>query len=299
MNIAVDDLPQARILAGELVAMAPAYPKSYISLFAIHQTLYAAAKTLEETEDAQQGMEAAVNDLERVSSPDDFHVLFLKGTVNSTLGKYEEARKYFNASLERLRGPNVLMVLERIISLDFALADKAAAAAHARLILGRDRNHAFANYIMGALELDKRNFDSAEDYLTHSYNANPKSILAINDLAMVKLRLKKYDEGEALIRKAFEINDQLYAAWDTLGEILYAKAQYEKAREAFEVAVRLNTDNSDMRVPLHLAAALNKLGDHDRCRALMAAIAAKADDLTGEDKIMYDELNSIIRARAR
>ena len=117
----------------------------------------------------------------------------------------------------------------------------------------------------------------------------------LNDLAVAKLKLKKLDEAESLIRKSFKTDDQIYAAWDTLGEILLARGDVDGASEAFETALKLN--DKDLRVHLHVAQIHFRRGELDKSREIIRKLAAGADVFMGDDLAQYEELSQALLDR--
>lgn len=297
LNLMVGDVAQARIVANELVALNPNNPEAQTIMSVIYSELYMTATTPEESEVALKGMQKAVAELERISGPDDFQVLFIKGRMNMVTKNYSESRENFLEALKNAKNPNVVPIMDSILRMDHALVDKNSALKHAKELLYRDPNHGFANYVMGSLALEKEDYISAEDYLDRSLKADPNSVFVLNDLSIAKLKLGKVDEAEKLIRKSFETDDQIYASWDTLGSVLLFKGDVAGASDAFQTALRLN--DKDLRVHLHVAQIHYRKGELDKSRDIIRKLGAGSDVFSGQDLKEYEELAQALLGKSK
>jgi tetratricopeptide (TPR) repeat protein len=288
LELMAGDIARARIIAQELVDFNPNNAESHVVMSVIFSQLYEDAATPEASDEALKGMQKSISELERISGPADFQTLFVKGRMNMITKNYAESRENFQEALKNAKNLNVVPIMDSILRMDHALVDKNAALKTSKEILHRDPGHSFANYIMGSLALEREDYLSAEDYLKRSLATSPDSIFVLNDLAVTELKLKKYDEAESLIRRSFVVDDQIYAAWDTLGEILLAKGKIDEAAEAFNTALRLN--DKDLRVHLHVARLHYRKGELDKSRDIIRKLGAGSDLFTGDDLREYEEL---------
>ena len=289
------EVDRARIIAHQLVELNSQNPEAQTLLCLIYSHIYSNAKTKEEASDAEKEMRKAIAKLEEIfMGEENYQVLFLKGHVNTLFLEYTAARENFRNALKRSPTSNVVPLLEYILRLDFAIPDKAAAAADAKAILHRDPENAFANYIMGSLAISEGDENSAEAFLERSLARDPNAILVLNDLAVTKLRLGKIDEAESLIRKSFTIDNQLYAAWDTLGSVLMEQGKIGEAEEAFATALRLN--ENDMRVHLHMAEVYFKKGEIAKSREIISKLSPDSEGFGPSEVNDYRELASALRA---
>lgn len=288
LELMAGDIPRARIIAQELVDFNPNNAEAHVVMSVIFSQLYEDAATPEASDEALKGMQKSIAELERVSGPKDFQTLFVKGRMNMLTKNYSESRENFKEALQNARSPNVVPIMDSILRMDHALVDKTAALKTSMEILHRDPGHSFANYIMGSLALEREDYLSAEDYLKRSLETSPDSIFVLNDLAVAEIKLSKYDEAESLVRRSFAVDDGIYAAWDTLGEILMVKGKIDEAAEAFSTALRLN--DKDLRVHLHVAQLHYRKGELDKSRDIIRKLGAGSDLFTGDDLRDYEEL---------
>ncbi len=68
----------------------------------------------------------------------------------------------------------------------------------------------------------------------------------------------KDDEALAEYRKALELDDHLYAAWNNMGQLLMAKKNYADAVSAFQIAA--NIEPSDPRPLYNIGLAYQRVG---------------------------------------
>ncbi|MCL1856891.1 MAG: tetratricopeptide repeat protein, partial [Kiritimatiellaeota bacterium] len=246
----------------------------------------------------EEGLARVLRRLELAAGPDDYHVLMayagqamLKSSLESARNNVgvakdslESARNYYERASQKQTGNIVL--LERLLELDFRLADKESAQGHAVRILRLDRNHSGANYIMGSLTLAK-DIDAAIDYLTLSVASRP-SVANLNDLAVAHLMKNNLDMARHYAQEGLELGEDSYNLWDTYGQILVAEGKYDEAEKAFDKALRI--ESSDPRVRIHLAEACDKKGDTERAREIVGALALDAENLPRDERALFDEL---------
>ncbi|MDD5707793.1 MAG: tetratricopeptide repeat protein, partial [Kiritimatiellae bacterium] len=105
-------------------------------------------------------------------TPDNYMVQITRGQLAYQKGKdyYPAARDAFSRAA--VLRPGLPMLMEWILRLDFLMNDKAAAEGHAKQILRQNRDHGFANYIMGSLMLGQNKRAEGEDYLRRSVSAS-------------------------------------------------------------------------------------------------------------------------------
>ena len=186
--------------------------------------------------------------------------VWLKKSDDLTAKK--SAREAFiRASMLR---PDIPGVKDMILQLDIAMNDQAGAELHARQVLRTNRKHALANYVMGSLRLQEGSYGEAEDFLRRSVETNP-SAAALNDLAEVLRRIRRFDDAEKFSRQAVKMNPNLYVAWETLASILLeSNKNVNEAEQAINKAISLYKD--DPRLNITLARVQLKKGDVELAR---------------------------------
>jgi predicted Zn-dependent protease len=180
----------------------------------------------------------------------------------SLKGQAWPARDAFQRALAEK--PGAFFLYDLILPMDFALADKRAAEQHADTLLKVLPNHAFGNYIKGALLLERKDYKAAEGYFRRSLDS-AVTLQALNDFAVLLLETRRPEEAERAARAALEISDKEAAVWDTLASALTALERHDEAYEALEKATAAG-GVGDPRILLHWAQALHRRGDTARAK---------------------------------
>jgi tetratricopeptide (TPR) repeat protein len=240
---------------------------------------------LTDEQDAK-ALEAAVGKLEEAAGTEAYVTLIARAGQALLLKDLRAARDFYSRA-HRLQ-PTAVILLEQMLNLDFQLADKTLGAEHARMLLRLDNKNSFANYIMGSLAVDRRDYEAAEDYLRVSVEGG-QTVANLNDLAVVLLRRNQIEEAELRIQQAFKLDDQNYAAWDTFGMIRLAKGELDEAEMAFNTALKHEAE--DLRVHVHLAEALFRKNQTERAGEILRAVAKVVDTLPREEWERFEELH--------
>ena len=218
---------------------------------------------------------------------DNYIVQITRGQFYYQKGRdaFPEARMAFERAAA-LR-PNMTMLLEWVLRLDFAMNDKVAAEEHARRLLMQNRDNGFANYIMGSLMLERGRKAEAEDYLRRSVNES-RSPAALNDLAELLCQMGNFAEAEKQVRAAIDYAPDLYVAWDTLGGILTKTKRYPEAEEAYSKALELCDE--DFRVHLNYARLLCLKGEKVKARSLVQKVQSHRSELPPTEQAKLQQL---------
>ncbi len=248
------------------------------------------------------------DDIEKVILPkmesiagtvDNYFIQITRAQVAMKKGKNHQraAREGFiRASMLR---PDIPGVKDMILQLDIAMNDQQSAELHARQVLRSSRKHALANYVMGSLRLQEGSYGEAEDFLRRSVETSPSSA-ALNDLAEVLRRIRKYDEAEQFARQAIKLNPDLYVAWETLGAVLLeSNKDLNEAESAVRKAMTLYAD--DLRIRITLARVLLKKGEIERARETIRQLKSRQSELSKFDQAelarLAEEASSGARTR--
>jgi tetratricopeptide (TPR) repeat protein len=178
--------------------------------------------------------------------------------------------------------PDIPGVKDMILQLDIAMNDQSGAELHARQVLRTNRKHALANYVMGSLRLQEGSYGEAEDFLRRSVETNP-SAAALNDLAEVLRRIKRFDDAEKYVRQAIKLNPDLYVSWETLASVLLeSNKDLNEAESAIRKAESLFKD--DLRVNITLARIQLKKGDIELARGTIRKVKSQQGNLSRFDQ---------------
>ena len=210
----------------------------------------------------------------------------LKG--DNLLAMQRKARSHFIRA-SGLR-PDIVGVKDMILRLDMAMNDRKDGELHARQVLRVDRRHALANYILGSLRLQEGEYGEAEDFLRRSVESSPSSA-ALNDLAEVLRRIRRYEDAERFARQAVEKAPNLYVAWETLGVIILERGgDLGEARKCVEKAIGIFKE--DWRLQISLARILLKMQEVEQARALIAEVRRHSATLAKYDLEMLDIISA-------
>jgi tetratricopeptide (TPR) repeat protein len=146
--------------------------------------------------------------------------------------------------------PDLAVICDDLLELDRALGDPATRERDAISVLRLDPGHAFANYLLAAVLLDRGELPRAEDLFRRSLATQPTA-MAHNDLAETLRRRRQLAAAEQSARAALELNVRSYAAWDTLGCVLLDAGRPDEAAQAVERSLRLCA--TDPRIHISLA----------------------------------------------
>ena len=287
LHLAAGDTAAARESAVALRALLPDAPEVPLLLSQVEAASFRAATTDAAREAALGRLRAEIGALAKLLGAEALPVLLASGESKRLEARFAEARQDYLTALARMQpGDRALpLALSYVLDLDFRLADKDSARVHAKEILSRSPDHAFANYVLGSLALEAEDYESAEDYLQHAReSAGEDAFFIMNDLAVAQMALRKFDEAEETARAALAAApDELkYSPRDTIGSILLERGDAKGALAEFEAAQKLY--GNDPRIDLHVAMAAFRLGDVRRARRLF-------DDLR-EDAVEFDGLES-------
>jgi tetratricopeptide (TPR) repeat protein len=229
---------------------------------------------------------------------DNYFIQICRAQVAIKKGKnYQRAARegFIRAAMLR---PDVPGVKDMILQLDIAMNDQASAELHSRQVLRSNRKHALANYVMGSLRLQEGSYGEAEDFLRRSVETGPSSA-ALNDLAEVLRRIRKYDEAEKFVRQAIKLNPDLYVAWETLGSVLLeSNKDLNEAESCVRKAMELYQD--DLRIRITLARVLLKKGEIERARETISKLKSRQSELSKFDQAELARLSDeASNARAR
>ena len=226
----------------------------------------------------------------------DYYLQATKGFLLLRKGeeKRRQAREFGDPALVSSLMPNAA-TQNMVLGLDISLDDKENAEVHARDVLRRNRNAPLANYVMGSLALGKGKNDEAEMYLRKAAEAPQPVPLALNDLAEVLRRGKRFPEAERYARLATEKAPSLYVAWETLGAILMgANRNLDEAesciRKACELSKDKNGKEADIRMLVSLARVQIARGNKEHAKLTIRKVRARENELSEFEKREFEEV---------
>ena len=102
--------------------------------------------------------------------------------------------------------------------------------------------------------MSEHEIDQAVNVAEKEYENAPDSDIAMNDLAMVYVRVKRYDEAKSICETIIKKNTKFTPAYITLGDIYYIQKKYELARLIYLKAVDQGDDSGELYTNMGLVA---------------------------------------------
>ncbi len=233
--------------------------------------------------------------------PFDYYVQATRAFLHLRKGKDEKNRRAARDAfvLAAKARPDIAATQDLVLGLDISLDDVAAAETHAKDLLRLNRKAPLANYVMGSLALRKDNLEEAEAYLRRAADARKPVVLAMNDLAEVYRRMKRYDDAQRYARLAVKTDPSLYVAWETLGTVLMdGKGDLAEAQSCIEKACELSKVNGraeDIRMVISLARVQIARGDRKTGKATLRRVQSRLGELSDFERKEYEELLKNVR----
>ena len=122
-------------------------------------------------------------------------------------------------------------------------ANFALASQYADAVLKSQPENVDANFAMGMLYLQQRQYSRAEDHLTRCLVLAPREPAVYNNLAMIQMQLRKFDAAEKNANRALELAPGSAEVLDTLRQVTAAREA--AATNALPAVIDLS--NSPMR----------------------------------------------------
>ena len=291
-----DDLVKARQILSAVTDANASDLRAWSLLAAVTMQMCDATKD----EKAKQSLERDLENrilpaMEKQSrSPYDYYVQTTRAFLYLRKGKdrRRQARDAFVVAAKAR--PDVAATQDIVLGLDISLDDAESAERHAMEVLRRNRKAPLANYVMGSLALRKDDLVKAEQYLVRAADAKRPVVLAMNDLAEVYRRTKRFDEAERYARLAVKTEPNLYVAWETLGSILMdRKGDLEEAQTCIEKACELSKvdgRDEDIRMLISLARVQIARGERKVGRTTLRKVQSRLGELSDFERKEYEEL---------
>ncbi|NKB24722.1 MAG: tetratricopeptide repeat protein [Kiritimatiellae bacterium] len=212
-------------------------------------------------------------------------ILLALAELQSKRKKPKEARGLLDKILKVQ--PNHLRTLDMLLRLDVYEARRDSAEKHIEEILSIDFRHAFANYVLGTLQVTRGELALAEASFRTSLEKD-RAFHTLNDLAWVLQKRQAYDKGLKLAEESLALNNKSAVVWDTYGVILFKKNKLKEAEDAILKALEL-APNYPL-FSLHIAQVYERKGLTQKALELVDLILARPAALGPES---YDEAQAL------
>ncbi len=177
---------------------------------------------------------------ERADRAGDTAVAMADVKLSDSLDNSNASLKRILESMEKARATALNAITPREgLQLALVRADFALARRYAEPILQADPDDPNANFGMGMSYYMQKQWARAEEYLKRCLVRNAKEPAVWNNLAMIMLYTKRFDEAEKHAKKALELIPESAEVKDTLKQIREARTEAaKKADEAKKGEVR-------------------------------------------------------------
>lgn len=211
---------------------------------------------------------SAADDMSRIAAQESeraclFCLNIVKGDVERCEGTTASLKKALEFYLSAYRLTAMDEIANNILAVAQELDDKELAQNHAKTILSSNPRHAYANWMIGSILLEKDRLQDAESYLREA--ANKALPAAQNDLAELYRREGRFEEALIQAEAVTAAAPEMYVGWDTYATILLAlNRDLDKAADAIKKAIELAKKNgiTDTRMSITLARVQTAQGDY-------------------------------------
>lgn len=168
---------------------------------------------------------------ERADRAGDTSLALKNVKLSDELDRSNESLKAILVGLERAKATTLKQVTPREgLQLALARADFVLARRYGEVILAADPDDPNANFGVGMSYYTQKQWARAEEYLRRCLVKKPKEPAVWNNLAMICLYTKRFDEAERHAKQALEIIPESAEVKDTLKEIAEARAAAQKKK---------------------------------------------------------------------
>jgi tetratricopeptide (TPR) repeat protein len=277
-HMAIGDNSKARIFLEELVA----------NYGGMTTPLHMLANVLVVQKDAKS-MEKLAEKIKKMERQD-FHTCRALAIASAMKNDGAAMREYLEQSM--MYKPRDVSSLDLLLRMDMKEGRLDMAEQHALELLRVRPGHPYGNFVMGSLQMKRRDYKLAEDSLSRSL-AEQRNPDTLNDLAWAVLMGGKSEEAETLVKEALSKNNQLAAAWDTLGMVYLKQGKLEEARKALQQALNLIPNLPEFQV--HLAEVEMAAKNYKSADDLLQKATPHADRMWTEEREKLQNMTRELR----
>ena len=128
-------------------------------------------------------------------------------------------------------------------------------------LLKRDKNHLDANYLLGTLYAECRNYDLAERHLILASRVAPDSHLVQNNLGNVYSLTDRIDQAVNCYSKAVELNPAFVDAHTNLGSAFNKLGRFDQARASYNKVLKLDPNNAGAQLKSALLSPIISISE--------------------------------------
>lgn len=230
-------------------------------------------------------------------NPEDLAYLSITAAMKISDGSIENLKAARDDLNKVVAKRKVSTINDMILNIDVVLNDEDEAVKLARKILIAEKDHPFANWVLGSVAMRKNDLETAARHLEVSVKSPRPVIWALNDYAELLRRRGEYGKAEELARRVVALNPELYSAYETIAGVIVEsgdKARLDEAEKMAEKAFALskNTADSpgDVRMLITLARIQRRRGNIEAAQNNLLTVKTRQSELGEEEKKLFMEL---------
>ena len=153
-----------------------------------------------------------------------------------------------------------------------------------------------AQWLLGTIYMDERQWDKAESALRRTLEINPKSPAVLVSLGEVHRRQKRYAEAEQAVQESLRLDDQSWRGHFTLGRIYWETGNIPKAGHHTGRTLQLKPDYAEAHllagnIFMRVNMPENALVEYEEYLRL-----APASDLTAQTRALAEKIKKALAA---
>ena len=139
----------------------------------------------------------------------------------------------------------------------------------------------------------------AETYFRTAIDSEHPLPAALNDLAELCRKQKRYEEAEKYARQVTKTEPNLYVGWETLcATYLDQNKNFAEAEICIQKAIELSK-GSDIRMQVTLARVQIAKKDYAKARVTLRALSKRVEELNESDRAEFDRLDEIAKSNGK
>jgi tetratricopeptide (TPR) repeat protein len=229
------------------------------------------------SQDFNSASERVVRQLEKTPRSADAH--FFEGQIYAARGQWDRAEASLLKTIEL--DPNYSSAYDLLISTYIASNKLTQAIDRLNSLLSRDPNNARLLMLSGLIHDKSNHFPQAQEAYEKLLSVRPDFAPALNNLAYLYAeRLDQLDKAYDLARKARALRPDDAATADTLGWILYKRADFDQALTLLKYSATKLPNIPEIQ--FHLGMAYYMMGRIEAARTALRQAADARSDFPGK-----------------
>ena len=214
-------------------------------------------------------------------TPDSPSAHFLGGKILTAEQKWDLAQAELQKTLQI--DPNFSSAYDLLVQTYLATNKLPQAVSQLQAELAKDPKNSSALMTLALVYERMKDFPKARDAYEKLLSIEPSFVPALNNLAyLYSEQLNDLDKAYDLARKARDLKANDPSVGDTLGWVLYKRAEYQQALTTLQESAEKAADNPEIQ--FHLGMTAYMMGQTDIARAALQKAASAAKDFPEKDE---------------